>query len=67
MGFFTSQGMKVKLMMCKDSKQKQMKKDGNKQLLLNAKINNFSQRKTSFSFQFSKISCSKHKGISLNL
>jgi hypothetical protein len=44
--------MKVKLMMCKDSKQKQMKNAGNKRLLLNAKINNFSQRKTSFSFQF---------------
>jgi len=26
MGFFMSQGMKVKLMMCKDSKQKQMKR-----------------------------------------
>jgi hypothetical protein len=26
MGFFTSRGMKVKLMMCKDSKQKRMKK-----------------------------------------
>jgi hypothetical protein len=51
MGFFTSWGMKVKLMMCKDSKKKQMKKAGNKRLLLNAKINNFSQRKTSFSFQ----------------
>jgi hypothetical protein len=33
----------------------------------NAKTNNFSPRKISFSFQFSKISCSKHKGISLNL
>jgi hypothetical protein len=50
MGFFTSRGMKVKPMMCKDSKQKRMKKDGNKRLLLNAKINKFSQRKTSFFF-----------------
>jgi hypothetical protein len=52
MGFFTSWDMKVKLMMCKDSKQKRMKNAGNKKLLLNEKINNFSQRKTSFSFQF---------------
>jgi hypothetical protein len=33
----------------------------------NAKTSNFSLRKTSFLFNFSKISCSKHKGISLNL
>jgi hypothetical protein len=37
---------------------------GNKK---NAKTNNFSTRNTSFLFKFSKISCSKHKGISLNL
>jgi hypothetical protein len=33
----------------------------------NAKTNNFSPRKISFLFNFSKISCSKHKGISLNM
>jgi hypothetical protein len=33
----------------------------------NAKTNNFSLRKTSFLFNFSKISCNKHKGISLKL
>jgi hypothetical protein len=33
----------------------------------NAKTSNFSLRKTSFLFNFSKIPCSKHKGISLNL
>jgi hypothetical protein len=50
MGFFTSRGMKVKLMMCKDSKKKQMKKAGNKRLLLNAKINNFFTKKDFFFF-----------------
>ena len=62
-----SQGMKVKLMVCKDSKQNEQEMLGNKNFYKNAKTNNFSLRKTSFLFNFSKISCNKHKGISLNL
>jgi hypothetical protein len=50
MGFFTSQGMKVKLMVCKESKQNEQEMLGNKKFYKNAKTSNFSTRKTSFSF-----------------
>ena len=67
MGFFTSQGMKVKLMVCKDSNKNEQEMLGNKNFYKkNAKANNFSLRKTSFLFNFSKISCNKPKGISLD-
>jgi hypothetical protein len=50
MGFFKSQGMRVKLMVCKDSKQNEQEMLGNKKIYKNAKTNKFSTRKTSFSF-----------------
>jgi hypothetical protein len=49
----------VKLMVCKDSKQNEQEMLGNKNFYKNAKTNNFSTRKTSFLFKFSKISCRK--------
>jgi hypothetical protein len=40
---------------------------GNKNFYKKCKNQQLFTRKTSFLFNFSKISCSKHKGISLNL
>ena len=66
MGFFMSQGMKVKLMVCKDSKQNEQEILGNKNFYKQCKNQQlFQQERLLFLFKFSKISCSKHKGISL--
>ena len=66
MGFFTSQGMKVKLMVCKDSKQNEQEMLGNKNFYKKCKNQQLFNKKDFFFFlNFSKISCSKHKGISL--
>jgi hypothetical protein len=68
MGFFTSQGMKVKLMVCKDSKKNEQEMLGNKIFYKKCKNQPLFNKKDFFFFSnFSKISCSKHKGISLNL
>jgi hypothetical protein len=65
MGFFTSQGMEVQLMVCKDSKQNEQEMLGNKLFQTMQKPTTFQQERLLFLFNFPKISCSKYKGLSL--
>jgi hypothetical protein len=52
-------------MVCKKTQSKMNKKCLETKLLLKCKTSNFSTRKTSFLFKFTKISCSKYEGLSL--
>ena len=50
MGFFMSQGMKVKLMVCKDSKQNEQEMLGNKNFYKQCKNQQLFNKKNFFSF-----------------
>ena len=66
MGFFTSQGMEVKLMVCKDSKQNEQEMLGNKKLLQTMqKPSTFQQERLLFFSTFIRFHAAKHKGFLL--
>jgi hypothetical protein len=67
MGFFTSQDMKVQLMVYKDSKKNEREMLGNKTFTKIAKPTTFQQENLLFFWNFLRFHAEKHQGISLNL